>query len=122
MIVNKTRKTILAREMEIADNHGRRAKGLMFRDSLPEDHALLMVFPEKGNHRIWMLGMRFPLDIVFLDSEKRIISIHENASPLGFNPRTWKTYCSEKHAKYILELVPGTVKKTGTRHGDLVGF
>lgn len=122
MIINKTKNTILANEMEIADNHGKRTRGLMLRDSLPKNQALLMVFPRKGNHKIWMLGMKFPLDLVFLDSSKRVIEIHENVRPMNLNPRTWKTYCSGKHAKYVLELSPGTVKKTRTVSGDLLDF
>ncbi|UCD07373.1 MAG: DUF192 domain-containing protein [Candidatus Aenigmatarchaeota archaeon] len=122
MIINKTKDTILAREMEIADNSGKRARGLMFRDSLPENQALLMVFPRKGNHKIWLFGMKFPLDLVFLDSSKRVIEIHENVRPMNLSPKTWKTYCSGKHAKYVLELIPGTVKKTRTVPGDLLDF
>lgn len=122
MIINKTKNTILAKGIEIADNSRKRSKGLMFRDSLPENHALLMVFPKKGNHKIWMFGMRFPLDLVFLDSNKRVIEIHENVKPLNLNPKTWKTYCSGKHAKYVLELSLGTVRKTRTGPGDLLEF
>jgi uncharacterized membrane protein (UPF0127 family) len=122
MIINKTKNTILAKEIEIADNSGKRARGLMFRDSLPENQALLMVFPKDSNHKIWMFGMKFPLDLVFLDSGKRVIEIHKNIKPMNLNPRTWKTYCSGKHAKYVLELYPGTVKKTRTEPGDLIGF
>ncbi len=121
-IVNRTRKRTLAREVEIADSFRERARGLMFRGSLPEGKALLMVFPDEGDHRIWMLGMRFPIDLVFLDSDKRVIGIHESIRPISLDPRTWKTYCAEKHARYVLELCPGTVRKTGTEQGDLAGF
>ncbi len=122
MIINKTKDTILAKEIKIADNSGKRARGLMFRDSLPENQALLMVFPRKGNHKIWMFGMKFPLDLVFLDSSKRVIEIHENVRPMNLSPKTWKTYCSGKHAKYVLELNPGVVEKTKTGVGDLLDF
>lgn len=122
MIVNRTKNMILAREVETADNHGKRAKGLMFRESLPGGHALLMVFPKKGNHKIWMFGMRFPLDVIFLDSGRRVIAIHENVKPLNFDPRTWKTYCPEGKAKYVIELNPHTAKRTKTECGDLLEF
>jgi uncharacterized membrane protein (UPF0127 family) len=125
MIINKTKDEVLAREVEIADSTRKKAKGLMFRDSLPEDHALLMTFSSEGNHKIWMFGMRFPIDIVFLDSEKRVIGIHENAKPLSINPKTWKTYCSTNPdgcIRYVIESNPGTIKKTKTEPGDVLEF
>lgn len=122
MIMNETKGTVLAREVEIADSARKKARGLMFRDSLPEDYVLLMKFSREGDHKIWMFGMRFPLDLIFLDSDKRVVGIHENVRPLSINPKTWKTYCSEKHARYVLEARLGTVKKTKTEPGDVLGF
>lgn len=122
IIINRTRGTVIAKTVEVADSSRKRAKGMMFRDSLPDDYAMLMVFQRSGSHKIWMMGMRFPLDLIFLDSGKRVIGIHENVKPVNHDPRTWKTYCAEKQARYIIESNPGTVKKTGTVLGDLLDF
>ncbi len=122
MIINRTKDNILAGDVEVADTIGKKAKGLMFKDSLPDGHALLMKFPKDGNHKIWMFGMRFPIDLIFLDSEKRVIVIHENVRPLNLNPMTWKTYGSNKTARYVIETNPGTVSKTKTEPGDVLGF
>lgn len=122
MIMNKTKNAVIAKKIEIADSNRKRARGLMFRDSLPDDYAMLMMFKRRGNHKIWMMGMRLPIDIIFLDSDRRVIGIHENVKPVNHDPRTWKTYCADKSAKYIIETNPHTVKKTKTECGDLLEF
>jgi uncharacterized membrane protein (UPF0127 family) len=122
MIVNRTRNTPLATEAEVADSARKKARGLMFRDSLPENHGLLMVFPNEGNHRIWMLGMRFPLDLIFLDSDRRVIGLYESVKPMGLDPRTWRTYGPSSPASYVIELNAGMIKGTGTTMGDLLEF
>ena len=122
MITNKTKNTTLAREIDVADTIGKKAKGLMFKDSLQDGHALLMKFPREGNHKIWMFGMRFPLDLILLDSGKRVIATCESIRPLSINPKTWKTYGSDRTARYVIETNPGTVKETKTEPGDVLEF
>jgi len=91
----------------VADTPWKRMKGLMFKKK-PE--ALLLVFDKPGCHGIWMLGMRFPIDLVFIDSEKRVVDVFEGIKPVSWNPRTWKIYKPRKPVKYALELPEGSVK------------
>jgi len=121
-IVNKSKKTILAENVEVAKGFWKKSLGLMFRKGIKEDHCLLMEFAEEGLHGIWMMGMRFPIDIVFLDPGKRAIRIFENAKPLGMNQKTWKVYKPPRPAKWILELRAGAVRKKRTSAGDLLSF
>lgn len=94
-------------KIEVADTFWKKAKGLMFRKSLEKDKGMLFVFKKECRPRFWMFGMRFPIDIVFLDKEKQVVDVKKNCPPLGLNPRTWKTYMPKKPIRYVLEVNPG---------------
>ena len=58
--------------LEIADTILTKAVGLMFRK---EPVPLLLVFGIQARHSIWMLFMRFPIDLIFLDSQRTVVTI-----------------------------------------------
>ena len=122
MIRNKTRGTALCETFELAESPWGKARGLMFRKELAEGHGMLMRFPGGSNPGIWMLGMRFPIDIVFMDSRKEVVRVVENARPLRLSWKTWRIYSPPVPAEYVLELPAGSVKKSGTLVGDAVGL
>ena len=119
-IKNLTKKNILVKDFEIADSMGKQTKGLMFRKELVPDSGLLMVFNRERKHEIWMFGMRFPIDIVFMDRDKRIVDIKHSAKPMGKNPKSWKIHRPKEPCKYVLEVNADLVRKTGTEIGDLL--
>jgi len=122
MIKNVTKKKILVKNLETATSSWKKTKGLMFRKALESETGLLMVFKNERKHEIWMLGMRFPIDIVFIDKDKRIVDIRHSVKPLGKNPRTWRIYRPSKPCRYVLEVNSGLVKRTGTGIGDFLEF
>lgn len=105
--------------LQVADMPWNRALGLMFR-KMPS--PMLIVFDREARHAIWMLFMRFPIDLVFLDSEKRVVTIYENIEPLSLDPRTWKIYRPRKRAKYAFETEAGWVEQTSVTVGDSLDF
>jgi len=115
-------KTVIAENVEVAEGFFHKMGGLMLRGSLPKGSALLMVFSKPGKHGIWMPLMRFPIDIVFLDSRKRVVGLHERARPVSFRKRTWRVYYPDKPGKYVIELPAGTVKRKKIAAGDLLLF
>lgn len=119
MIRNMTRSTVLCRHTEVAATAWRKAIGLMGRKRLGNS-GLLMVFSKEGRPGIWMLGMRFPIDLVFLDRRKRVVDIRKNIQPIGFHPKTWMIYYPKRPARYVIELPAGTVKRTATARGDKI--
>ena len=122
MIQNKTQGTVLCESHEVADSGWSKTLGLMFRKELSGNHGLLMTFDGESRPGIWMLGMRFPIDIIFMDSEKGVVGVVENARPLGFSWRTWRIFKPETPASYVLELPAGRAKETKTRIGDILRF
>lgn len=84
-----------------------RQKGLSGTNSLAATAAVLFVFPSDGKWGIWMKDMKYPIDIVWLDSDKQVIHMVKRASPDSY-PDT--TYVPPKNARYIVELPAGTVQ------------
>ncbi|BCX13894.1 MAG: hypothetical protein KatS3mg085_426 [Candidatus Dojkabacteria bacterium] len=100
--------------VEIADDNTERQRGLMFRDYLPEDAGMLFVFEKEQTLNFWMKNTYIPLDIIFLDADKKVVKIHTNTMP----NQTTEIYSSEKPAKYTLEVNAFWTEKNGIKIGD----
>src|SRR5262245_31772882 len=70
---------VLQTEVMVKDED--RAMGLMFRPSLPLDHGMLFLFDEPDFHGIWMKNCKFPIDILWLDEEKKVVHLDEAVPP-----------------------------------------
>jgi len=92
---------------ELALTDADRTNGLSNDTNLEADQALLMAFPTEGKWGIWMKDMNFPIDIVWLNADKKVIYIVKNASP---EDSTTKTYVPTTVAKYVVELPAGTTE------------
>lgn len=66
-----------------------------------------MVYPTDGKHAVWMKDMHYPLDIVWLDKDKKVIYIVKNAPPDSYPEK----FVPKKDARYILELPAGAVNE-----------
>lgn len=109
-ILNLTRKTVLATSIEVADRGATRRKGLLGRNSLPAGEGLWII-PCESVHTF---GMRFPIDLVYLDRNKRVKKIRSAVPP-------WRlSACLSAHS--VIELTEGTIRSTQTRPGDKLEF
>jgi uncharacterized membrane protein (UPF0127 family) len=100
--------------IEIADDNSERPKGLMFRETMADDHGMLFVFERTGPVSFWMKNTPMPLDIVFIGEDGRIIDIlpGQPFSEAGITPG--------RHSRFVLELKQGTADRAGIRSGDQV--
>lgn len=105
--------------VEIADTVSTREHGLMDRTSMPTDHGMLFVFPDAEPRTFWMKDTLIPLDILFFDSAKRLVTVLQNVPPCTANP--CPTYPSRAPARYVLELNAGAAARIGARKGDVLG-
>lgn len=121
-VLNLTRCTTITRKTEISGSVFGKMKGLMFRKTLEEGKGMLFMFSREGRHSIWMLGMRFPIDILFIDSEKNVVGIHRDFQPMTRHPKSWKISKPEKKCKYVLEVSSGVIDTSSTRKGDQIEF
>lgn len=103
--------------IELADNFEERAKGLMFRDKLSENAGMLFVFENEGNYPFWMMNMKFNLDMIWIDSNGKIVHIAKDVPPCG---TSCKAVDPNRNARYVLEVNSGFVDKYGVIEGSLV--
>jgi len=101
---------VLADAAEVADTGKTRRKGLLKRGSLPQGEGL-WITPCEAVHTI---GMRFPIDVIFLDRKRKVLKIRENMGRGRLAVCLW--------AQSVLELPAGTIAGTGTAVGDQLGF
>lgn len=110
-------------QAEIPTSANSRKKGLSDRDSLPIDQGMLFVFDSSANHTFWMKDMKFAIDIIWIDEDKKIVHIAENISPEPDKQDAELTrYSSPTPSKFVLELNAGLTKLNNLKVGDLVDF
>lgn len=102
--------------VEVAADDATQARGLMFRDSLAEDRGMLFIFERDEPRAFWMKNTRIPLDILYFDSGRRLVSIAAGV-PACTTPQC-PSYPSEEPARYTLELVAGMAKQLRAARGD----
>lgn len=107
-------------QVSVAQTPEERTQGLSGVDTLAADAGMLLVFPQVGQHSIWMKGMKVPLDIIWLDDTGEVVHIVENAPVPDISGGDVPTYQSEQPAKYVLELAAGTVEAVGLEVGEAV--
>lgn len=102
--------------VEIADEPEERQRGLMYRDSLPEDTGMLFVYPRERILSFWMRNTRIPLDIAYVDQRGNIVDVQTMA------PQSDRLYESAAPAMYALELEAGWFEEHGVGVGDRIEF
>lgn len=111
MTVNTT-----AISVELAESREQQEKGLSGRTSLPEDRGLAYLLAKPDFYTFWMKNMKFPIDIIWVDKNQKIIDITHNLTPDSY-PRIFQPV---KPAQIILEVNAGFAKKNGINIGDPV--
>jgi len=112
MIKNLTRKTILAQEYKICRSIFSKTLGLMF-STKPK--TLVFVFKKEKINPLHMLFVFYPIDVLFLDKNKKVAEIKNNFKPFTF-------YTPKKKSKYIIELPKDSIKNSKTEIGDKIYF
>jgi uncharacterized protein len=97
------------------------AKGLAVKNQLKENEAMLFVFEDSAKHSFWMKDMKFPIDIIWLDSDGKIVHIEENLEPcpLVF---VCPGYAPNADSQYVLETVAGFTQRHNISVGTNIDF
>jgi uncharacterized membrane protein (UPF0127 family) len=88
-------------EVELATTPQQRQLGLMHRSQLGPRQGLLLVYPQAGNHRIWMKNMLIPLRVYWIDASSVVLGV-QRLEPCSVEP--CPIYAVAGNSKYILEL------------------
>lgn len=102
-------------QVEVMRNDAQRAKGLMYRRSMPADHGMLFDFERPLPVNMWMKNTYIPLDMVFIRSDGSIARIAADTEPLST-----QIIASGEPVLAVLELNAGTAAKLGIRAGDRI--
>jgi uncharacterized membrane protein (UPF0127 family) len=106
--------------VEIAADDELRAQGLMFRDHLEPGKGMLFVFPRDDVFSFWMKNTRIPLDMIWIDKDRRIVGMKENVPPCHVDD--CPSYGPGVVARYVLEVAGGEAAKHHLKVGDSVQF
>jgi len=94
-------------------------QGLSGRESLNENKGMLFVLPERKIASFWMKDMKFPIDIVWISSDKKVVKVEANVSPSTY-PMLFKN--DNELAQYVLELQAIRAKDLNIELGTPVNF
>lgn len=97
--------------VEIADTPDERKQGLMNRTELPDNHGMLFIFPNERPRTFWMKNTEIPLDIIFLDAQRRVINVEQANPEPDIPPENMTLYTSDRPAQYVIELEQGFAER-----------
>lgn len=105
-------------DVKLAKTGEEQARGLSGLDSLGRNEGMLFVFESSQKQSFWMKDMNFPIDIIWIDENKIVVYIKENAKPESYP----ETFISVEDSKYVLEVFAGFSKENNLKQGDRVEF
>lgn len=103
-------------QVEIAADDATRARGLMFRDKLPDGTGMLFIHDREEPQAYWMKNTRIPLDILYFDSALKLVSQQRNVPPCSAG-NACPSYPSQRPARYVLELNAGEAERLKLENG-----
>lgn len=103
--------------VETAKTDELRQKGLSGRESLDKDKVMVFEFEQAARRCFWMKDMKFNIDMVWLNSDKKVIAAEHNVSPDTYP----QNFCHD-NAKYVVEFNANTAKELGLQSGDTLKF
>ena len=107
-------KTVLT--LEVARTEAERARGLMFRPSMPATSGMIFLFDRPGIYPFWMKNTKIPLDLFWIDTGGRIAWIAESVPPCEADP--CPEYPPKAAASYVIETNAGFARRHTLKVGD----
>ncbi|MDP3148745.1 MAG: DUF192 domain-containing protein [Ignavibacteria bacterium] len=104
-------------DIEIADTDDDRQNGLMYRKSMEINQGMLFIFPVQEMQSFWMRNTYTPLDMIFANADKKIVTFHKNTKILSD-----QSYASTEPAQYVVEVCAGFSDKYSLKIGDKINW
>jgi uncharacterized membrane protein (UPF0127 family) len=104
--------------VDIADDTCKADLGLSGRISLGEDNGMIFTFDKVGNYGFWMKDMNFPLDIIWIDNNFKIVGIEKDLATSTYP----KSFGEKYYAQYVLEISAGYADKNDIKVGNKIIF
>jgi uncharacterized protein len=106
-ITNQTKKTVLAKDAIVADTFSKRACGLLGRREFKPGEALILD-PCNSIHTFFM---RFPIDVLFVDKNNKVIKVLVNLKPFRLTPIFFSSAIA-------IEMPTQMIERSSTALGD----
>jgi uncharacterized membrane protein (UPF0127 family) len=106
--------------VEVAADDATRQQGLMYRDRLPETNGMIFIFQQSAEYPFWMKNTLIPLDMIWIDDQKRIVHVTSNVPPCKDDP--CPSYPPNAIARYVLETAAGVAAKHKLAAGQTLRF
>ena len=103
--------------VELAADDASRARGLMFRDSMPASQGMLFIHDSEEPQAYWMKNTRIALDILYFDAQRKLVSQQRDVPPCSAG-NACPPYPSNAPALYVLELNAGQAQAIGLKDGE----
>lgn len=103
----------------VAKTPADRTKNLSDTVSLGDDQAMILVYDKDGKWPVTMKGIKYPLDIVWLNKDKKVVYIVKNATPESY---PYETFTPKEEARYIVEVVAGITGKKAVNINTAASF
>lgn len=103
---------------ELALTSEMQQKGLSGRKELKEDESMLFVFNYPNRYSFWMKEMNFPIDIIWINEDLKVVYIKKNATPESYPA----SFLPNENASYVLEVFSSFSDKNNLQVGDKVEF
>jgi uncharacterized membrane protein (UPF0127 family) len=116
-IYKATDSTKVILDIEFADTDFDIQTGLMYRNSMKNNQGMLFVFDDEKERSFYMKNTKIPLDLIYINADKNIVSFQKNAKPFDES-----SLPSNAPAKYVLEVNAGLVNTWNTSVGDSLSF
>ncbi len=97
-------------EAEVADTPEKLLFGLAFQQALPSNGGMIYIFESTGPHRVTTKAYRFPVDMIWVDESRRIVSLAESVPPCQEATCPWHGSTSET-VRYLIQTEAGFVKR-----------
>jgi uncharacterized protein len=106
---------------DLALTNEQKEKGLSVKDKLKESEAMLFIFEESAQHSFWMKDVKFPIDIIWLDSDGKVGHIEQNLQPY-VSVLICISYSPDIDSQYVLETVAGFTQRRNISVGTDIDF
>lgn len=101
---------------EIVTSEVLQGQGLSGRDSIGKNQAMVFSYEKPKQLCFWMKDMKFAIDMVWLDSSKKVVATEQNVKPDTYP----KNFCHD--GQYVVELAANSIKQLDLKSGDTVKF
>jgi len=104
--------------VDVVNTPETRAQGLSGRKKLAPRAGMMFVYSSSGQYSFWMKDMHFPIDIIWLNTDKKIVHIEEYVTPQSYP----ESFAPDQPARYVLEVNAGVVARQNVSVGDTVSW